>query len=93
MTRKNKTHRNAIAILRAASGRSIGHRWWDGVVPITGNALPSVGKGRAVITAPSRNAHGWYLFSWHTGDERRGVDLGRHRCIAKAEARRIIAGA
>lgn len=90
--KRSKTHRNAIAILRAASGRSLGHRMWDGVVPVTGTRINSIGKGRAAITAPSRNAFGWFLFSWHTGDERRSVDLQRHRCIAKAEARRIIAG-
>lgn len=76
-------HENAIAILRAASVRRIGERRWG------------PGGGHQASFTPQRRAStGWDTFTWRRIPDdglRRSVDMARHRSIAKAEARDLIA--
>lgn len=76
----SRAHRHAIAILRAASVRKIGVRRWG------------PGGGHLASYYPARlSSTGWDCFSWQEPDRICRVDMARHRCIAKAEARKIIA--
>jgi hypothetical protein len=78
-TTMRKVQRNAIAILRAATGREIGARRWGS------------GGGHVATYYPARRSStGWDTFSWQEPDRVCRVDMARHRCIAKAEARKII---
>lgn len=72
-------HANAMAILRAATVRRVGERRWG------------PGGGHLASYCPARTSStGWDTFSWQEPDRLCRVDMARHRCIAKATARRII---
>lgn len=67
-------------ILRKATSRGLCYRTW-------------FHKGhRIVFSAPSRNAFGWFKLNWSVEGGHRGVDIARHRSLAKATARDIIDG-
>lgn len=77
-TAASAVHRNAVAILRAASVRRVGERRWG-----SGGHLASYVPKR-------RSSTGWDTFSWTEPERVCRVDMARHRTIARAQARTII---